>query len=109
MECNYCIKITGSLLGGILGDFISFNTKGLDFVLTALFVVTLLQQLENKKSHIPSLLGMICCVFCLIVFGKENFIIPSMILILLALTLLKSKIERSDTNDLNNSTNLNNN
>ncbi len=77
--------IFGSFLGGMLGGFITFDTKGLDFVLTALFVVLFLEQIKNVKNRMSGVTGLICTAVGLIVFGSSNLIIPSMILIATAL------------------------
>lgn len=79
--------VAGSLMGGILGSFISFDTKGLDFALTALFVVIFTDQWKNQKNHRPALTGLIGSVVCVKLFGSGGFIIPAMGLILAALSL----------------------
>ena len=79
--------VAGSLMGSILGSFISFDTKGLDFALTALFVVIFTDQWKNQKNHRPALTGLIGSVVCVKLFGSGGFIIPAMGLILAALSL----------------------
>lgn len=79
--------VFGSALGGLLGYMVSFNTKGLDFVLTALFVVIFLEQWKSQKNHAPAVIGIVCSIVCLVIFGQSNFIIPSMLAILAVLTL----------------------
>lgn len=86
--------VMGSLIGSILGNFITFNTKGIDFVLTALFVVIFINQWKSSKNHVPVLIGIVSSILCRLVFGAANFIIPSMLLIILLVTLLQKKIER---------------
>lgn len=86
--------ITGSLLGGILGSLVDFNTKGIDFVLTALFVVILINQWKSATNHLPALIGIFSAVLCRILFGASNFILPAMILILFFVTILKTPMER---------------
>lgn len=83
--------VLGSALGGVLGSMVSFNTKGLDFVLTALFVVIFVGQWKNQKNHKPAVIGILCSIICLAVFGQSNFIIPSMIAILAVLTIFQKK------------------
>lgn len=78
---DYFYWILGTFLGGILGNFITFNTKGLDFVLTALFVVLLMEQWKKPENRGPALAGMVCTAGSLFLFGQENFIIPAMLLI----------------------------
>lgn len=86
--------VIGSAIGGLLGYIINFDTKGIDFVLTALFVVIFINQWKESKNHIPALMGAAATVLCLILFGQTNFMIPSMILILALLTLIRSRIEK---------------
>ncbi|WP_152967738.1 AzlC family ABC transporter permease [Oxobacter pfennigii] len=83
--------VFGSTLGGLLGSMISFNTKGLDFVLTALFVVIFAGQWKTQKDHKPAVIGVLCSIICLVVFGQSNFIIPSMIAILAVLTISRKE------------------
>ncbi|MGI6145574.1 MAG: branched-chain amino acid ABC transporter permease [Clostridia bacterium] len=83
--------VIGSALGGLLGSMISFNTKGLDFVLTALFVVIFVGQWKAQKNHKPAIIGVLCSVICLVIFGPSNFIIPAMIAILAVLTISRKE------------------
>ena len=92
---NYSYWALGSMLGGIIGSMVTFNTKGLDFVLTALFVVIFIGQWKSQKDHRPALTGVICSLICLIAFGPNNFIIPSMIAILSVLTILKKQTDKN--------------
>lgn len=86
--------IMGSLLGAALGSFIPFNTKGIEFVLTALFVVIFINQWKSTKNHIPALLGLFGAILCRFLFAADNFIVPTMILILISVLLLKKPLER---------------
>lgn len=93
---NYTYWVLGSALGGFLGSFISFDTKGLDFVLTALFVVIFTGQWKSQKDHKPALIGVLCSAACLIAFGQNNFLIPSMIAILAVLTMLRKDYKQKN-------------
>ena len=84
--------VTGSVLGGLLGSMITINTKGLDFVLTALFVVIFTSQWKAHPNHKPALIGLFSTAACLILFGPDRFIIPAMIGIILLLILFKKQI-----------------
>lgn len=84
--------VLGSALGGLLGYMVSFNTKGLDFVLTALFVVIFIGQWRSQRNHKPAVIGVACTAGCLAAFGPNNFIIPSMLAILGILTIFRKKI-----------------
>jgi 4-azaleucine resistance transporter AzlC len=89
--------ITGSIIGGILGSLIHINTKGIDFVLTALFIVILINQWQSTTNHLPALLGIGSAILCRLIFGAADFIIPSMICILLFVTLLRKPMDRGMT------------
>ena len=88
---DYSYWVIASTLGGIFGSFISFDIQGLDFVMTAMFVVIWLEQWLKEKDHTSSLLGLGLPVPCLLIFGRDDFIIPAMLAILLALTLRRKK------------------
>lgn len=75
---NQIYWVTGSALGGLAGTMLTFNTAGLDFALTALFVVIFTDQWLNCKDHRPALTGLIVSGACLILFGPDAFIIPAM-------------------------------
>lgn len=88
--------ITGSVLGALLGNYIKFNTKGLDFALTALFVVIFINQWQEQKNHFPAVVGVISSAVCLLIFGPDKFIIPAMILILIIFTFSNKKIYKGE-------------
>lgn len=87
--------VAGSTLGGIFGSLITFSTEGLDFVMTAMFVVILMQQWTKSRRHVSELTGLIGSALCLKVFGPDRFIIPSMIVIFTVLTLMRGKLEKN--------------
>lgn len=84
---NQLYWVCGATLGALLGYVIHFNTKGLEFVMTALFVVMFIEQWEKSTNHRPAIIGVICSVLSLIVFGSSNFVIVAMALIILSFTL----------------------
>lgn len=92
---NHCYWVSGSVLGNVVGSMVSFNTKGLDFVLTALFTVIFIDQWRGTKKHGPALIGLGASLLCLVILGKENYLIPSMIMILFLLTIFRKKIENT--------------
>lgn len=81
-----------STAGSLLGYVIHFNTKGIEFVMTALFVVMFLGQWEKKENRAPALVGLIGTAVCLPIFGSKYFIVPAMVLIVAAFAVGK-KIE----------------
>ncbi len=88
--------VTGSLLGAIFGASINFNSNGVEFAMTALFITIFTEQWKSTKEHLPTLTGVLSSVICLIVFGKSSFLIPSMILISIILMLLMKKTGKED-------------
>ena len=91
---NHIYWFPGSTLGGIFGSLIEFDTEGLDFVMTAMFVVIFMEQWLKDKRHTSELLGLGISVLCLLIFGADNFIIPSMAAMLLVLTWMRKPMER---------------
>lgn len=91
---DHCYWIIGCTSGALFGSMVHFNTKGIDFVMTALFVVIFIDQWLNAKEHIPAVTGVVCSILCVIIFGSDSFIIPAMILILLMLTFLRKTLEK---------------
>ena len=83
--------VTGSVCGSLLGSVIPFNTEGIDFALTALFVTVFVEQWLTTREHGPALAGLGASVLCLMIFGAENFLIPTMILITVILTLMRKE------------------
>ncbi|MDO4614384.1 MAG: AzlC family ABC transporter permease [Lachnospiraceae bacterium] len=93
--------IIGCLLGGLFGQLLTFNTEGLDFVMTAMFVAIFMNQWMKEsdesgsfwKGHVSAFVGILASVITLIIFGPDNFIIPAMIVIFAVLTLLRGKLD----------------
>lgn len=91
---NQIYWVSGATLGGLFGSLIPFNTEGLEFVLTAMFVVIFLDQWLKEENHTSAILGLALSLLCLLAFGADGFIIPSMVAILAVLTLLRKPIEK---------------
>lgn len=91
---NHFYWFSGATLGGLFGSLIHFNTEGLDFVMTAMFVVIFMEQWLIDSKHTSAVLGLVLSALCLIIFGADDFIIPSMIAILGVLTLLRRPMEK---------------
>lgn len=85
--------IAFSVLGGIIGQFITFDTTGIDFALTALFVVILVDQLKAAKSRLPALLAVVSSVICILTLGPDNFLLPALMITVAALIILRGSLE----------------
>ncbi|MCI8631453.1 MAG: branched-chain amino acid transporter AzlC [Firmicutes bacterium] len=122
---NQIYWVTGCVIGAFLGDVIPFDTTGVDFVMTALFAVIFTEQWESASAaakraecknknmpyikrfalyiknaadaHIPAITGFTASLVCLLIFGADDFLIPSMALIAVLLIALRGKIEKTDT------------
>lgn len=90
---NQCYWIIGSVAGSILGSLIHFNTAGIEFSMTALFLVIFVEQWKSVKNHISAVVGVGVSVVCLIVFGAERFLIPTMITIMVILTIFRKNVD----------------
>ncbi len=88
---NHCYWISGSVIGSLLGSMIHFSTAGVEFSMTALFIASFTEQWIISDNHIPAIIGIVSTLLCLLLFGTENFLIPSMLLITLLLTVIRKK------------------
>ena len=91
---NQVYWVSGAALGGLLGGVLPFDTTGVEFAMTALFLVIFLEQWLKERQHITALIGLGATLVCRLVFPVDSFLIPTMIIILVALTLLRRPIER---------------
>jgi len=92
---NQSYWVLGATAGGVLGSFIKFDTEGLDFVMTAMFVVIFLEQWLKEKKHYTALIGVLASTVCLLVFGADSFLIPTMVCILCFLTVFRKPVEKA--------------
>ena len=102
---TYCFLVTlldhiywvsGCVIGSIAGNFIPISFEGIEFVLTALFVTLFTEQWLSNKNHFPAIVGVVSTVVCLLIFGKEIFLIPSMALIAVLLTTTRKTGKRKE-------------
>lgn len=93
---NQCYWIIGSIAGSLIGSLLEFNTAGIDFSMTALFLVVFTDQWRSTKNHISAVTGVAASAVCLLIFGPENFIIPSMAAITILLTILRKTLEKAE-------------
>ena len=92
---NHFYWFSGATIGGLVGSLLSFDTEGLDFVMTAMFVVIFLEQWLKEKTHYTAWIGLAASVACLLGFGADSFLVPTMIVILCLLTLFRRPIEKA--------------
>ena len=90
---NHSYWVTGSILGSLLGAVLPFPTTGIEFSMTALFIASFTEQWLTTKDHIPALTGLLSTLLCLVIFGRQNFLIPAMLCITLVLTILRRREE----------------
>ncbi len=90
---NQFYWVSAATTGGLIGSLLKFDTTGISFVMTAMFVVIFLEQWLKEKNHVSSLMGIAVSVLCLICFGADSFMLPTMAAIVLLLTLSRKKLE----------------
>lgn len=100
----YCFLVTlfdhiywicGCVLGNVIGASLPISFEGVEFVLTALFVTMFVEQWLSSKNHLPAIIGVMSTVLCLLIFGSEIFLIPSMVLIAVLLTISRKTARRA--------------
>lgn len=90
---NHIYWISGSVIGSLVGALIPFDMKGIDFAMTALFAVLVVEQWKSHSKHFPAILGFSVSILSILIFGTENFIIPTLIIICVILLLFKNQLE----------------
>lgn len=93
---NQSYWIIGSAIGGIAGTVIPFDSTGIDFAMTALFVVIFLEQWFQKKNRIPAVIGVVVSFICLQIFGADHFVLPTMLIIIGVLFMSRKKLETEE-------------
>ncbi len=93
---NQIYWIIGSVIGSLLGEWISFNTKGIDYAMTALFIVIFVEQWIESKSHLPAFIGFTCAIISLLIFGPQYFILPALCAAVMLLLVLKNRLNSDD-------------
>ncbi|MDB7979377.1 AzlC family ABC transporter permease [Faecalicoccus pleomorphus] len=93
---NQIYWVLGATLGGLFGPLITFNTEGLDFVMTAMFVVIFLEQYLKDKNHLNSYIGLGVSLLMLLFFGADNFMIPAIAGILICLSAARKRMEEKE-------------
>ena len=99
---NYCFLVSlfdhsywvgGTALGALAGNLLPLNFQGIEFVLTALFVTIFVEQWLSNKNHLPAITGVVSSALCLMIFGKDIFLIPSMALIAGTLIMMQRRTD----------------
>jgi 4-azaleucine resistance transporter AzlC len=90
---DQCYWIVGSVLGGLIGEILPFDTTGIDFAMTALFVTIFVEQWIEAKSHLPAIIGLCSSLICLLIFGGNSFILPSLIITVTLLMAMRKQIQ----------------
>ncbi len=85
--------VAGCTLGALIGQLIPFDFEGADFAMTALFVVILVEQWQAAKSHLPAIVGAVCSLVSLLVFGADNFIFPALTASAFVLLILRNQLD----------------
>lgn len=88
---NQIYWVVGSVLGAVVGSIVKFNSEGIDFALTALFLTVFIEQWLTTKKHASAIIGIVVSVICLVLFGSEKFLIPAMLVMSLLLCLYKEE------------------
>ncbi len=91
---NQIYWIIGSIIGVVLGNVLTISTDGIEFSMTALFITVFMEQWLSQKNHLPALTGLVTSILCLFVFGRDNFLIPTMILITVCLLAQRKQNEK---------------
>lgn len=92
---NQLYWVAGTAVGAVLGSLITFDLDGLEFVMTAMFVVIFLDQWLKEKKHYTGVIGVASAAVCLLIFGADSFMIPTMLCILVLLTVFRKPIEKA--------------
>ena len=93
---NQFYWVASATAGGIIGSILKINTDGISFVMTAMFVVIFMDQWLKEDNHISSLIGLGVSLICLLIFGPDSFMIPTMITIVVLLTVLRRRLEKEE-------------
>ncbi|MDO4364945.1 MAG: AzlC family ABC transporter permease [Clostridia bacterium] len=93
---NHFYWVAGATIGGVVGSFLKFDTSSINFVMTAMFVVIFIDSWQKEANHTASIIGIGASALCLIIFGSDSFMIPSMASIFILLTVLRNKLESKE-------------
>lgn len=98
---NQSYWVIGSTAGALIGSLLVFNTAGIDFSMTALFIVVFVEQWKSAENHLSAVIGVTVSVACLLIFGPDSFLIPSMIAIAAVLTAARKILDKKEAGEGN--------
>jgi 4-azaleucine resistance transporter AzlC len=98
---NHFYWVSGATIGGLVGSLIKFNTNGISFVMTSMFVVIFMEQWMKEEHHISAYIGLGAAALCLFIFGADSFMIPTMIMIIVLLAAFRSPLEKMEIKEVN--------
>ncbi len=96
---NHSYWVLGSAIGGLAGSYLPINSEGIDFAMTALFVVIFVEQWMERKNRVPEIIGVLLAIACLLLFGAERFVLPAMLMIVLFLFVGRKRLEVEEDAD----------
>lgn len=89
---NHSYWIIGCTLGALVGAYLDFEPQGLDFVMSAIFIVIFIEQWKSKNLRPPALVGLITSFMCLLLFGMEDFLLPALVGICIILSFVRREV-----------------
>jgi 4-azaleucine resistance transporter AzlC len=96
---NHFYWVSGATIGGLVGSLIHFNTDGISFVMTSMFVVIFMEQWMKEKHHVSAYIGLGVAAVCLILFGADSFMIPTMIAIIVFLAAIRKPLTQVEVTE----------
>ena len=96
---DHCYWILGSVIGSVAGALIGFDTTGVEFAMTALFLVIAVDQWRSYRSHIPAILGAGATLLCLLLVGADMMLLPALCIIVVVLLVLRVRLEQKTALD----------
>jgi 4-azaleucine resistance transporter AzlC len=96
---NHFYWVSGATIGGLVGSLIHFNTDGISFVMTSMFIVIFMEQWMKEKRHMSAYIGLGAAALCLLIFGANSFMIPTMIMIIVLLAAFRRFLEKVEVRE----------